>query len=248
VLDPRRSDRATAALFVPVGSVATRGPVRHNPTAVRSEEVAREIEALEQELAKHRAEEKNDDSAVAALEAEVIERRDRLASTRRALADYEARIQERHAALAQAITAEAEEAYKRAVEERDSVATSVADAAERFLQRLAALDRAEEAARGEWATAQARARGAGWPSRTAPPPELEATPEVLHEPWERLCAEIRDRANVRFEKDLVEAAARSPMGHAINDLPAHLRQIARERRVAIVRNPHQGEAAERSDE
>jgi hypothetical protein len=215
---------------------------------VRSDDAAGEIEALDQELAKLRVAELEDDSAVAALEAEVIERKDRLALTRRTRADYEAQIQERRAVLAQVIADEAEEAYRLGLGERDSAARSVAEAAELVLARLAALDRAEEAAHGAWTTAQDCAREAGRLPQTAPPPELEATPEVLDEPWERLRAEIRDRANERFEKDLVEAAARSPMGYAIKDLPAHLRQIARERRMAIVRDPDHRKAAERSDE
>jgi hypothetical protein len=215
---------------------------------VRSDDAAGEIEALDEALAKLRVAELEDDSAVGALEAEVIERKDRLALTRRTRVDYEAQIQQRRAALAQVIADEAEEAYRLGLGERDSVARSLAEAAELFLARLAALDRAEAAAHGAWTTAQDRAREAGRRPQTAPPPELEATPEVLDEPWERLRAEIRDRANERFEKDLVEAAARSPMGYAIKDLPAHLRQIARERRMAIVRDPDHRKAAERSDE
>ena len=38
-----------------------------------------------------------------------------------------------------------------------------------------------------------------------------------------------------LENDLVEAAARSPLGVAIDDLPAHLRALATERRSALLK-------------
>jgi hypothetical protein len=46
---------------------------------------------------------------------------------------------------------------------------------------------------------------------------------------------VREHFEIQLERDLIEAAARSPMGYEIQKLPAHLQALARERRVAVLR-------------
>jgi hypothetical protein len=41
-----------------------------------------------------------------------------------------------------------------------------------------------------------------------------------------------------LEEELLDAAARSPLGNAICDLPVHLREAAQERRRALIKASH----------
>jgi len=63
------------------------------------------------------------------------------------------------------------------------------------------------------------------------PPEAE----TLSENWERLIERIRSDLGGALDRDLIEAAARSPSGIAIDDLPAHLRALATDRRRALLK-------------
>ena len=206
-----------------------------NRDEVRSDDVSRELAALQEEIAVLQAAEQEEDSAMAALEAQVTERRDRLALLRRLLADQEKQIEQKRAELEEATAEDASERFEEVMREREAVAVSLAEAAELLLERLAELDRLQDAVRDAWATAQA-AGAAGRRSDLETPPEITAEPEVMREPWDRLCHEIRNRINERFEDELVDAASRSPLGIAINDLPLHLRDVARQRRHAIIRD------------
>jgi hypothetical protein len=61
-------------------------------------------------------------------------------------------------------------------------------------------------------------------------------PEALQESWEQLIDYIRNDLDAELEQDLIETAARSPLGDAINDLPAYLRALAIERRRALIKD------------
>jgi chromosome segregation ATPase len=206
----------------------------HNRAAVRSDDIERELAALQQEITAVQATLQEQESAITALEAQVAQRRERLTLTRRAVADHEARIEQKRNELDEAMAEDARERYENIVLEREAAAASFAEAAELLLERLAALDRSNDAARVAWANAQ-RAGAAGRPWETAIPRELEADPEVMREPWERLCRQVRDRIDEQFDDELVEAASRSSLGSAIDDLPLHLREVARQRRRARIR-------------
>lgn len=209
--------------------------MRQNRGGVRGEKLEREIEALEEEFATLQATEHEEDSAVAALIAEIEGRRGRLASTRRALADHERRIREKRAELDEAMADHARQVFEQVMQDRHEAARSLAEAAELLLDRLAALDRLREAARSAWATAESRGKAVGKPLDEAAASDIEGEPEVMRESWDRLCQEVRQRINEQFEDELVEAAARSPMGHAVPDLPAHLQELARQRQHALFR-------------
>ena len=178
---------------------------------------------------------------MAAVEAQLTELRDRLTLARRSLTTHEKQIEEKRAELAQAVAQEARERFEQVLQEREATAAALAEAAELVLERLAEFDRLQNVVRSAWAIAQA----GGVADRVADlqaPPEFTAEPEVMHESWERLCDEIRKRIKEQFEDELVDAASRSPLGSAIDDLPLHLRELARQRRQAMFRRLKNAEA------
>jgi DNA repair exonuclease SbcCD ATPase subunit len=210
---------------------------------VSSEELTREIASLEEEIAALRATEEEERAAAAALEAQLTELRYRLTLARGAFTAHEKQIQEKRAELEQVVAQEARERFEQVMQEREAAAAALAEAAEQLLERLAELDRSQEAARSVWVAAQADgATGRGADLQV--PPEITAEPEVMREAWDRLCDEIRKRINEQFEDELVDAASRSTLGSAIDDLPLHLRELARQRRQAMFRR---GQAAEVED-
>jgi hypothetical protein len=220
---------------IPASGVADDALLGQNRDAVRSDDVSRELAALQEEIAALRAAEQEEDSVMAAFEAQLTQQRNRLTLARRLLADQERQIERKRAELEEAMAEDARERFEEVMRERAAAAASLAEAAELLLERLVTLDRSQDAVRVAWATAQA-AGAAGPRSDLQTPPEIAAEPEIMREPWDRLCHEIRNRINERFEDELVDAASHSPLGSAINDLPLHLRDVARQRRHAIIRD------------
>jgi predicted nucleic acid-binding Zn-ribbon protein len=201
---------------------------------VRADDLRREIEALEEEIAALQSVEHEEDSAVMALSAEIETRHGRLALTRRALADYQERMEEKRAGLDEAMAEDARLVLERTLQDREEAGKSVAEAAELLLARLGTLDGLQEAARSALVTAESRARAVRKELVAPAAAEIEAGPEAMRESWERLCEEVRNRINEQFEDELVNAAARSPLGHAINELPGHLQELARQRQHALI--------------
>jgi hypothetical protein len=81
--------------------------------------------------------------------------------------------------------------------------------------------------------------------KTAGEPEHE--PTIVAQSLEALAAIVRERLEGELERDLVEAAARSPMGHDIQKLPAHLQALARKRRITIHSETNDAAARRRRD-
>jgi DNA repair exonuclease SbcCD ATPase subunit len=203
--------------------------------AVRGNDLGREIEALEAEIAKLRALEHEEDSAVAALREEIEARLGRLSSTRRALADNQDAVEKKRSELDEKLAEQARKLFEQVLQDRRAAGESVAEATETLLTRLHDLDTLDEEARSAWEAAQLRATATGNPLDPAAGDELEADPEVMRESWDRLSHEVRKRTDEYFEHELVEAAAQSPMGHAIPNLPEHLRELARQRRLDLAK-------------
>jgi predicted nucleic acid-binding Zn-ribbon protein len=205
-----------------------------------SEDLAKEVAGLEFEIAELRSKEEEHDSAVVALSSEIETRRAELAAlegrltlTRNARATHEQRLVERRASLKAALADDALRVFQEAMATREDVARQVAATAETLLDQIAAFESAREAAWEAFTTADACAAEVTKRLDPAMASEIEAVPEVLRDAWEKLVARVRRHIDAEFENELVDAAARSPLGHAIEDLPVHLRQLAKNRRSAL---------------
>jgi chromosome segregation ATPase len=192
------------------------------------EELTREIAELEREMERVDASARDAETALSALEDQRAEAIGRLQLARRASADFEARIAERRAALEQARKEAAVIALREAVRRRNAVAARVAERLDAAVADLDELDRVREEAHAAHQELLEVANGLG-------PVDLPEEPEELQDQWERLAAHVRRGLSEQLEDELVEAAARSPMGAAIGDLPRHLQEAARRRRQQLMR-------------
>jgi predicted nucleic acid-binding Zn-ribbon protein len=195
---------------------------------LKSQAISHDLETLEQQVSDLRAQAEADSSSFAALEAQLSGLKDRLAGTQGSLSEYEARIADKQAELAEAKRSEAAEAYQETFRAREEAAARAAQAATNLLAELEAYDQATRTLQ-ELIDDLRRAPGEGFAA-----PDLEE-PEVLREPWESLVAAVKLRINEMFESELVETAASSVMGKAIEDLPEHLQELAQSRRRARIK-------------
>jgi chromosome segregation ATPase len=187
-----------------------------------------EIAELEREMERMRASAHDAESALAALEEQRAETAGRLQLARRAAADFEARITERRSALEEARVEAAAEALRDAVRRRDAVAERAAERLSAALEELHELDRVREEALASRQELLELANGRG-------PVDLPPEPEILRDRWNELAAHVRRGIDQQLEDELIDAAARSPMGAAIGDLPRHLQEAARRRRQQLMR-------------
>jgi hypothetical protein len=145
----------------------------------------------------------------------------------RALADFEALVEQSRAELAAIEIREARDVLAEAVRARDRVIQSAATALDEAVATLEVIEQHRAAV----AEAQRRLRSLDPDAPAAPPDE----PDLLHEPWQRMIAAVRAEIDEELEADLVDAAARSQNPQAINSLPQHLRELALQRRQALLR-------------
>lgn len=200
-----------------------------------TEKTRNELAALEQEFQGARQAAEESQAALSALDEQRREREGRLALALRAQQDFERRLEEKRAELARAEAEAALEALEKALRDRDVSADAFASAAQSVITRLQDFDTAQqEVEKARQAIllrgpAEARAAAAELPD------DLDAQPGVFAEALTTLTENVTQRADHDLERDLVEAAARSPMGHDISRLPTHLQGLARERYAAIGR-------------
>jgi len=200
------------------------GELRHN-RSIGTDETKNELEALEQELQAARQAAEESQAALSALEEERREREGRLSLAMRAQEDLERHLEKKREELARAEAEAAFEALKRALEDRDVAAQAFASAAESVTVRLQDFD-----------AAQARAESA-WEAVVLSHGESEAR---AAEALALLIESVTPRADDEFERNLIEAAARSPLGNDISNLPTHLQGLARARYFAIAREGRRG--------
>jgi DNA repair exonuclease SbcCD ATPase subunit len=205
--------------------------MRHYPS-IDTAAINSELAQLEEHLQQVREAAEESNAALARLEEQRVEREGQLALARRAEEDLGSRIEEKRAELERAEAAATVEAYDRSVSTRNAVAEKVASAVEAAVAALGEYDAAQERVGKAWETVL-RSRFAAGGSRTGKIPESGREPTVLTEAFETLAGVVRERLDGELERDLVEAAARSPMGNDIPKLPAHLQALARERRRSI---------------
>jgi DNA repair exonuclease SbcCD ATPase subunit len=205
--------------------------VRHKPS-IDIAAINNELAQLEEHLQQVREAAEQSDAALATLEEQRVEREGQLALARRAEEDLTRRVEEKRAELEQAKAEASVEAYDRSVNARDAVAEQVASAVRAAVAALGEYDAAQKRVGKAWETVL-RSRSAAGDSRTGKIPESGREPKVMTEAFETLAGIVRERLDGELERDLIEAAARSPMGNDIPKLPAHLQALARERRRSI---------------
>jgi hypothetical protein len=210
-------------LVVPRAEARELSPASPSPDR---DELLRQVTALEHDLDGAAAQARDAEQVLERLEASQAEAAGRLALASRAKADLEQRRAELHEALRTAERDAAEDGYRQALAVRDKAAEEAGAAINRVLAAVENLDQARAALQGAWD--EASKRGAKLPD--ASPGE----PAVYVEEWARLEQLVRNKAEWQLERDLVDAAAMSSQGNAIQHLPAHLQQLARQRRRALL--------------
>jgi len=155
--------------------------------------------------------------------------------------DLERHLEKKREELARAEAEAALEAFKAALEDRDIAAEAFAAAAESVALRLQDFDAAQERAENAWQAvllshgpSEARAAAAELPGG------LLTQHGVFAEALALLIENVNPRADDEFERNLIEAAARSPLGNDISNLPTHLQGLARARYFAIAREGRRG--------
>jgi chromosome segregation ATPase len=210
-------------------------------------DVRNEIAELERELQLARQTAEESHAALSALEEQRREREGRLAVALGAQKDFERRLEEKQVELRRAEAEAALEALKAALGERDGAAEAFASAARSVVSRLQDVDAAQESVESAW-QAFLSSRGPA-ADEELPSEDLHASPSVFTDALEMLTETVSERADQNLERDLVEAAARSPLGNDISTLPTHLQGLARARYFAIARERRLGQSndAERRD-
>lgn len=185
------------------------------------------LAALEEDLQRARARLDQAHEQIADLDRRKSEAADVASLAERAISELEGRVTAQREALAHSRRVEEKRNELAArLAERDAAANEAASAVDVLLGRLDEL-----AARREAVAAAGEAVRALSGERAEMPPE----PSALLEQWERLTERVSTQLGRELETQLIEAAARSPLGNAIEDLPAHLRILATERRRALIR-------------
>lgn len=204
------------------------------------EDTKDELAALEQELERATQAAEEIHAALSELDEERREREGRLALALRAQQDFEQRLEEKRVELARIEAEAALERLERALGARDVAAEGFASAVRAVMTRLQDFEAAQDDAENAWQAvllsrgpANERAAGAELQG------DLKAQPGVFTEALTMLTELVSQRADLDLERDLVEAAARSPSGKDISTLPTHLQGLARSRRFAIARDMQQ---------
>jgi uncharacterized protein YukE len=201
--------------------------------AMRSEEIARDIEGLEQHLVRLRERAEIDKSSFSTLEARLAELKDSSTQTLQAVEHTETLLTEKKSELTHAKEEEALAAYKGALDARRGAGRRAAATAAELLSDLDAYD---DQTLGVRRLLEQMNQMPGNAERIAEvTADLAQEPEDLRRAWEGLVAAIKWRLDAKRDEDLLEEAARSVMGRAIDDLPEHLQGLAHERRRARIK-------------
>jgi SMC interacting uncharacterized protein involved in chromosome segregation len=184
-----------------------------------------EVAAVEEELSALQARAERESSSLAALESQLAQVHERLAETTARVEHNSRKLAQKRGEAAEAERAAAAARYQEAVRTRDDAAARFAEAATSVVAELDAYEAATEGLRR-------LVEEMGHPTADA---TLENDPDILFEAWSMLEERVRQRIAETLEDELVEEAARSAMGRAIEDLPEHLREVAHARRRARIK-------------
>jgi chromosome segregation ATPase len=189
-------------------------------------EIEREIGELRRELRQALAQSEADRTTLAELETQRAEASERLDHAQQLANDVRVELERLQAALEEARTRASLAALEEAVGERDRTAEAAAGAIAAAIESLDDLDRRREAV----ARARTAVTGHGLD------PQVPAEPEAFAGALERLVELVRGTLQDALDDELLEAAARSRSAGAIDELPPHLREAARQRRRALVKS------------
>jgi chromosome segregation ATPase len=186
-----------------------------------------DLSALERELERMQAHLAETEEALEELARKQAEVAGTATSMRESVGELERDLAAKRQKLARAERERATRAFEKTVGTRDELARRLASRLVPVLEDIRALD----AARSEAASAHETLKQLDGPRRAeALPPE----PTELTEQWKRLIARVATELDDHLADELLDVAARSPLGHAIDDLPAHLHEAARQRRRSLL--------------
>lgn len=145
----------------------------------------------------------------------------------RAVADFDEHLARLAEELAAVELAEARTVFEQALEVRNQSFVEATKAAGQLVAALASIDEARAAVD----EAHRRLRQLDHEPTPLPP-----EPSIFEEPWHQLAPLVEAELGRRLESEAVEAVARSMNFLLIEDLPEHLRELARQRQDAIRRS------------
>lgn len=202
--------------------------------AMAESEIEQRVRAAEDRIRKTSAALAESTARLAKAEEELLaveERRGTLAGeaviSRRAIADFERALEQSHQELSGLHIDLARQTFDKAVEARDLALREAASALEWIRKVFEELDSRRAAVE----RAERELRALDSEAAFSTPPE----PGLLEAAWEGVIPLLRERLDELLENDLVEAASASLRPNAIEELPEHLRELARQRRSERIR-------------
>ena len=183
------------------------------------EKLERDFETLRTAFQDLQARKAEHEATLAQIEDKRVETEGRIALAEREAAALAQRLQEQEEELEQARTRAAIEDFESDVATMQAAGGAVATAIDALLASFDDFD--QHLRRLEERKTALAARGV----KVTIPPE----PQALRDAWQRLVGVVRQTINEQFEDELVDAAVRSLRPEAINELPVHLHEIARQR-------------------
>jgi hypothetical protein len=149
------------------------------------------------------------------------------AIAKRGVTDFAERVERLRQQLHAVEVDEARIALDAAVRVRDAALARGAEAAESLLAAIEQLTAAR--------TNLAEAHRQLLTIDVTAPKLLPAEPSVYDEQWRALAPLVEVELGVRLDSELVEAAVRNPNPLVVNQLPEHLRELARQRKRDLQR-------------
>ena len=197
-------------------------------------EIEQKVRAAEDQIRNATARLAESTARLAKAEEELLavdERREKLAGeaviSRRAIADFERLLEQSRQELSALHVDLARQTFDKAVEARDLTLREAASALEWIRKVFEELD-----------SRRVALEQAGRELRALDPEAaffIPPKPDLLDAAWEGVIPILRERLDERLETDLVEAASASLRPNAIEELPEHLRELARQRRSERIR-------------
>ena len=188
-------------------------------------DIEKQVEALRQDLTQAHEQADRHEGAVSAIDQQRAEAVDRLKLALRQVEDFRGELERKEAELAEARREAAVTEAHSAIERRDTAARDATEAIAALTDALQQLTTEREEV--EQRTADLADSGVS----IDVPPE----PPEFDEAMGRLTRFVRGLLDEQLEDEILEAAARSTRAQAIEDLPPHLQEAARNRRRDLAR-------------